>query len=178
METSYMRDRVTLFGWRCVTSHGHYRHRCCTNPITNHYTGNPQEEFRRGQKMKRWTVRGRQMVTVVAVSSGWSGSPAFSLRVQNIQVGNNIIHINRHQVTFSNASPRRHTTRNDRPDPSSVSSVMSWMMKQNLDFNESSWISPQRLYKKKKKEAPLSKPKDRVSRKLILSHNYSQTFPC
>lgn len=56
-------------------------------------------------------------------------TPGFSLRVQNVQVGNNIIHINCHQVTFCNASPRRHTTRNDHPDPISlwgcVSTVMS-----------------------------------------------------
>lgn len=47
-------------------------------------------------------------------------TPVFSLRVQNVQVGNNIIHINCHQVTFCNASPCRHTTQNDRPDPISL----------------------------------------------------------
>lgn len=82
----------------------------------------------------------------------------FSLRVQNVQVGNNIIHINCHQVTFCNASPRRHTTRNDHPDPISlwgcVSTVMSWMMKKSWIQWKFMNITTETVKKKKKIRHP------------------------
>lgn len=77
----------------------------------------------------------------VAVCSGWSGSPVFSSRVQNIQVGNNIIHINRHQVIFAKSSQT----------PYEEKTCVSCRVLRDDKTSEilSHWTSPQTSVKKK-----------------------------